>query len=449
MNRTGWRLSLVALLFAPLASHAADPEAILQRRAQEVAALITAEPRWAEDLFDASFLAAVPADKIRALASELHGKYGRIEAMNHVSQDSELSGKYEAILEKGFVMPVTISLTRTPPHSIAGLWFGPPAPGVLDLKGMVEELGKQEGAVSFGVYKLGDRELVPLVEKDADRALAIGSTFKLYVLGGLAREVEQGRRRLEETVRLETRYRSLPSGELHKWPAGSPVTLATLATLMISESDNTATDHLLFSLGREKVEAMLAEMGNSVAVRNIPFLATAEMFRLKVIDGGKAGESYLTRELASRKEYLAKELAGIPLSTDRIDTAALAKPMHIDTIEWFASARDLARAMQWLKRATDSPKTALLREILAVNPGLDVNEQAFPFVGYKGGSEAGVLNMTYLLRAKSGDWYALSCGWNDPQRALDEGKLAGLVTRTLSLLAKELEKPAAEAVRSE
>src|SRR6185436_600599 len=101
-----------------------------------------------------------------------------------------------------------------------------------------------------------------LVERDGDQALAIGSAFKLYVLGALARDVAEGKRHFDDTLRLEQRWMSMPSGKLQKWPVGTPLTLASAAALMISESDNTATDHLLFTLGRERVEAMLREMGN-------------------------------------------------------------------------------------------------------------------------------------------------------------------------------------------
>ena len=50
---------------------------------------------------------------------------------------------------------------------------------------------------------------------------------------------------------------SLPSGITQSWPAGSPVTLQTLATLMISISDNTATDTLV-TLERRKLDAFVA-----------------------------------------------------------------------------------------------------------------------------------------------------------------------------------------------
>lgn len=442
MRRGSWRALFTLGLATHLAS-AAEVPGNLEQRSKEVAALIAPDAKWADDLFDAAFLAAVPPEKVRAIGAELHRQCGKVEAMQLVERSSELSGKYEAVMEQGCVMPVTVGLTATPPHAVVGLWFGPPAPGLADLQAVTQELGRLGGAVSFGVYRITEKELVPIAEKDAERVLAIGSAFKLYVLGALAREVEQGRRHLEDIVRLEARWRSLPTGKLQQWPLGSPLTLQALAALMISESDNTATDHLLFTLGRGKVEALLPEMGNSAAARNVPFLSTGEVFRLKLAPGAKGCEAYASRDAAGRRLYLEQEVAQLALDPERIDAATLLRPTCIDAIEWFASARDLCKAMQWLERATASPKTAPLREILAINPGLDVPRQAFPFVGFKGGSEAGVLDLTFLLRSKAGGSYALSAGWNDPQAPLDEARFFGLVTRALNLLAKEIERPAA------
>lgn len=429
----------IALLSGSVQDVATKQETILDQRVREVAALIRDDPKWSDDLFDPSFLAAVPPKKLRELCSGLFQQCGPVVATSLVKRDSPLAGKFEALLETGLAMPLTIGLTASEPHSIVSLWFGAPAPGVADLKAASAELAKYPGVVSLGIYRVkkdGEKSaLEPIVEQNADHALAIGSTFKLYVLGALVHEVEAGRRAIAETITLQKKWRSLPSGKLHTWPEGSPVTLHTLAALMISESDNTATDHLLFTLGREAVEAMLAPMANSSVDENQPFLSTSEMFRLKLASGGKLWPEYLALPTPKRREFLAAKLP----ATDgpEMEGVGFTQPLEIERIEWFASARDLCRAMVWLRDATESAKTRALRDVLTINAGLDVSRDAFPFIGYKGGSEPGVLNLTYLLQSKAGDWYTLSCGWNDPAKAVDETKLIGLVTRMLALLAKE------------
>ena len=80
---------------------------------------------------------------------------------------------------------------------------------------------------------------------------------------------------------LDSALRSLPSGVLQSWPAGTPMTVESLAILMISQSDNTAADRLLHLLGRERVESRTRVAGNTHVARNTPFLTTREMFALK------------------------------------------------------------------------------------------------------------------------------------------------------------------------
>ncbi|HEY5219044.1 MAG TPA: hypothetical protein VIJ16_04505, partial [Gemmatimonadaceae bacterium] len=78
--------------------------------------------------------------------------------------------------------------------------------------------------------------------------------------------------------------------------------------------------------------------------------------------------------------------------------------------------------------------TAPARAILAVNPGLNLSGGEWTYVGYKGGSEPGVLDLTLLLWHRSGAWYIVSATWNDPARVVDEATLIGLVQRAVDLV---------------
>lgn len=78
----------------------------------------------------------------------------------------------------------------------------------------------------------------------------------------------------DHVVTLNQKLKSLPSGMTQEWPDHSAVTVQTLAALMISISDNTATDAVIHLLGR----GSLARYGASPFR---PFLTTAETFRLK------------------------------------------------------------------------------------------------------------------------------------------------------------------------
>ena len=147
------------------------------------------------------------------------------------------------------------------------------------------------------------------------------------------------------------------------------------------------------------------------------------MFRIKC--GGDAGPAWEELDLAGRRARLAAWEAA-PMPWKDFDVGRLSKPMRIETVEWHASARDLARGLDWLRRRTEAGPAAPLREVLAVNPGLPGVAARFAWCGYKGGSEPGVLALAFLLRDEAGGWWSIVAIQNDPTKNLDESKLHAL-----------------------
>lgn len=98
--------------------------------------------------------------------------------------------------------------------------------------------------------------------------------------------------------------------------------------------------------------------------------------------------------------------------------------MYINQIEWFFSTKELCRTVYELKNCDE----------LRINPGFALNED-WSFAAYKGGSEPGVLQYTYLLRKKNGaDFYAVSVTVNDTRNNVDEAKVSELTVRLLSMI---------------
>lgn len=420
------RWILWVLMSLPLCAQ----EATLESRLDELKAAFSAQPEWKDGLFSQVFTAALPPERLRSVIVDLHARTGSIERFELIEKKTEWSGRWRAITGEGYAMPVVLTLQAEPPHAIEGLFFQAPEPLIQDLPALSARIAKLHGSSSFGLWRLGDKPQL-ICGHEPDRSLAIGSAFKLYILGALLEE----KRGMDELVRLRPEWRSLPSGRLQEWPIGMPVTLGTLACAMISESDNTATDHLLFTLGRERVESMLARMGNAQPARSLPLLSTSEMFRLKLGGKGELAKGYAKLDTASRREYLEKELnpARMPLPDLEDAASGWSKPREIDTVEWFASASDLMRALDWLRTRTEND--ALVRGVLSINRGLAIPESEFPYVGFKGGSEPGVLCFAYIARDQRGDWYSLCLVRNDARRSISTELTAGLLTRAFALLA--------------
>lgn len=421
---------LLAVAAGPVTARLAaqGPDDALVRRANQVAALIRAEPAGFDTLFAPAFLAQVPPARLVPILAQIHRDGGVVTRVTLVERTGPTGGRFDFVTERGLAVPVRLTVEAEPPARVAGLFFSPPVRLAPDFPTLVQELRALPGTVSFQAARLEGDRVVPLAELNPDTALAIGSAFKLYALGTLVDEIRRGRRAWADVVRLDSAAKSVPSGALRDWPAGTALTLQTLATLMISQSDNTATDQLIRTLGRERVERHQAAMGHAAPGRNVPFPTTREITRLKTDTA--LGSRYLAADAGGRRALLAKAATG------PVDASALAggRPARIESLEWFASAADLVRAMRWLRDATAAGAAAAGRGVLAVNPGLPQPAGTWAYQGFKGGSESGVLNLTFLLAAPDGTWYAVAASWNDPAAPVDQNRLLGLVGRALQLL---------------
>jgi len=159
-------------------------------------------------------------------------------------------------------------------------------------------------------------------------------------------------------------------------------------------------------------------------------MTTRDMFLIKFSGDGSRARRYASLDAKQRADMLGKEVARSPLS----DVDFADKVVMPDKIEWFATTPDLTKAMNWLRLQADKPKLSPLLGVLGINKGVTIDEGRWSYAGYKGGSEPGVINMTYLLRATDGDWYSISCSWMNTKESVDEARFAGIVQKALELM---------------
>lgn len=255
-------------------------------------------------------------------------------------------------------------------------------------------------------------------ERNADEPLAIASSFKLYVLGELARQVQAGDAAWDDQIELRDELRSMPSGDFAFAPSGERVSVEELATEMIRVSDNTATDHLIDYLGRENVEEAFAAFGHSDPEANQPLLLTREFFGIKMTQSSQWMHSFTQADQEDRLTMLREEIA--PLHIDPYaGWGNWNGPTAIDGVEWFATANDLCKLMVSLWGMGAQSELEPIREILVSNRGGVDDTEMFPEAGYKGGYEAGVVNMTYVLEREDGRLFFVTAGYNDPSTVID------------------------------
>ncbi|TNB49268.1 hypothetical protein FF124_04590 [Martelella lutilitoris] len=344
-------------------------------------------------LVSESFARAVPDEQLTALVNRLKKETG---PAIKVEGDK---GEYLIVTETHEI-PVEISLDGD--GRIQGLFFSPPEVLTEGPAATLAAFEALPGTVSY----LVSSDDKTLFDRNADTPLAVASAFKLGVLKVLLSDIAAQTRNWQDIVTLQPEDRSLPSGRLQTFPDASPLTLHTLATLMIAESDNTATDMLMRVLGADRV-------ADALGLRSV--LTTRQAFALKA-------DPELARQYEAApvedKAAIAKKAAAAPLPS----VSAVLGPMTAG-IEWSLSNAKLCALMGEVA-GTD---------VFSVNPG-PVRPGDWQSVAFKGGSETGVLNLTAQLTGKDKRTVCLSVTINDTA-AIDETKAAGLFTRLAHQLA--------------
>jgi beta-lactamase class A len=374
---------------APEEPRVATPEAALRR--------LLAADKAREAWFSPDFLAKVPVSKVDEILASLRAEAGAFE-------DVRADGpRFVLVYAKA---TVAAGAAIDADGRFTTLFVRPPEPKSATLEQAVEAFRALPGKVSLLVVTDGAERAALAPEL----SLGVGSAFKLAVLAELRAQIDAKKRAWKDVVALSPSHRSLPSGHLHEWPDGAPMTVYGLAALMISQSDNTATDEVLALVGRTKVEAR--------APSNKPFLATREMFQLKAPSGAEDLAAWRRGGEADRRKLL-ETLAKKPAPP--VETYPDA-PTALD-VEWFFSARELCALMG---KVADLP-------LMSINPGL-AKKADWDRVAFKGGSEPGVHNLTTWLE-KGGKKHCVAATWNAPQK-LDAGAFHAAYTKALVALGK-------------
>jgi hypothetical protein len=335
----------------------------------------------------------------------------------------------------GSVTRVELDTDSSQSDKISGLLFQPAGdldPSLASWSQVDDAIAKVAPNVSLFAADL-DQACAPIHAQKSDARMALGSAFKLYVLAELAKEVDASQRSFSDKIAIQDALKSLPSGEFQNEAVGTEFTVQKFAENMISISDNTATDHLLATLGRTNVEAMVASSGHHAPADLRPFISTRELFTLKLMLSSAEQDAYVAASEADKRTMLTSFASRDP----RTAAVAWTTPKRIDELEWFASGEDLCKLALVLKGYMQKPTTKPIGDILAINPGLADGAGAFSYIGYKGGSEPGVFVMSWIVRRKSDSgWRFLSVAYNDTSAPIDERRAEYVAGAARALLAR-------------
>lgn len=353
-----------------------------------------AQSAWFSD----DFLAQVSIEQIDTILSQLSARLGSYENV------TATKGAYRIVFSKGY-LPINVVRVNSS-GQLNALLLGSPVVVGQSLADATHALTALPGKTSYIVLENGHE----IASANQNISLGVGSTFKLAILLALRKQIEAHKRRWSDVVHLQRSWKSFPSGDLQSWPEGTTLTLETLASLMISISDNTATDSLLNILGRRAVEPY--------TFGNVPYMTTRNMFTLKSAEGAGLRETWRTGSVSTRRAIVAK-LDAMPLPA----LADLDLAPALSDIEWHYTNRQLCSLMA---KVQDLP-------LMTINPGI-ASAADWKRVAYKGGSDGGVMSMTAFLTAKNGTNFCASATENDDKRAINESAFIGAFQTVASQL---------------
>lgn len=344
-------------------------------------------------MFAPAFLAQVPASRMQAITDEIVHMIGPVV-------DISQSGEDYIVASASHTMSLVLVLDGS--GRVAGLLMQPAVQTNLSIDEILAEMRALEGAVSYLVTEGG----ATLRRHNSEEKLAVGSAFKIAILAVLAEKIARGEASWDSVLRLGGHQVSLPSGTLQKLAIGSPLTVHTLAAMMISISDNTGTDMLLDFVGRAAVAAKL----------DVDFvLKTRELFLLK--SNANLRAKFLNGALDQRYA-LALEMDGMALPLPRD-----ASGQHVQGIEYYVSLNRLCTLIGEVAEL----------DVMQINPGV-ADKNDWGKITFKGGGEQGVLNFTTQVTGSDGIARCIAFSWN-ADGSLDSARATKLYAALIKALA--------------
>lgn len=383
-----------------------------------------------EQRFSGAFLSAISPATVVATVARLHGASAR---WAEVARDGDGVGA-EVRVAAG-TDPWILLIAIADDGSIEYLSIQPELTDDVDPPSSLDEVAQALGAageVAMLVADVSDGTCETIYDLDASSIRPVGSDFKLYVLGALVDAIAAGELRWDDPVVIRDDLKSLPSGTFQDLDNGTTLTVREFAQAMIAVSDNTATDHLIDLLGRPRVEAAQAVYGHAEPSLNMPMLTTREFFALKLALTDDERTAFIAADRDIRRARLAGDISHREVTLDEaIDWNT---PRAIHQIEYFASPRDLCRAMVALHTHPHGASVENVRTILGANPGGVELDDEWTYVGFKGGGEPGVLSLVWYLESDSRT-YVFVVNITNENESLPESQLIGLAHTALEFVA--------------
>jgi len=352
-------------------------------------------------------------------------RYGPPTSVRWLDQwPGSLGGVFEIRYKNGQTVRGGLLLARSDVPLIRKLYVSRPLPSAETLEKLLRAGGVAPDTCRVNLCAIDlatDAKTATLVRGvNEDRRVYLASLHKLTVLRALSRKIRAGDAAWSEVVQVQRPLKSRGSGILKNWPDGAPVTIYTLATLMLAESDNAATDHLITRVSRGAIEdaVRLGCFSSEPDPRNFPYLLMTELVSLRYRGGDRRIEvlaNYVGADQKKRMRIL-RDLRGTSMGKQP-ERIVSRPPVGADKIGWFASPREvcltavaLARSSKW------DPSQAEMAILRTGSNKIDLLPVAGDYVAAKAGLDWGHRSRFALVKSRSGKWHAVCLMLNGDER---------------------------------
>jgi beta-lactamase class A len=286
------------------------------------------------------------------------------------------------------------------------------------------------------VARITNNQCVPIEARAANTPRATASIFKVLVLGGLGRAINDGAISATQSVTLVAANRVRNSG-LSPEPLGTLFPLQDMATLMMGNSDNTATDHIHQLVGRPRLEGILGTFNHANATLMTPFLSLNENFGLLQSVSLADAQAYVSGTEDFQRTYVDTVLT--PLTVGSGPQLFNHTSLYL-TATWQSSATDICNAYAGIRRFNDlTAGFQVMDRALssqAAQPGV---RNRWDRVWYKGGSlnNGGgnvVLTHSWLVQSDSRGTFVVVAMANTNTPAIDQFAVQSATGRMLQLV---------------
>ncbi len=281
-------------------------------------------------------------------------------------------------------------------------------------------------------------QCVAIEQRAANQPRATASVVKNWVLGGVGRAIALGTLAADDPIVLVASELA-PAGMINIEPLGTPFPVRDLAVLMMGYSDNTATDLLHETIGRELIASVVNATATEAPNGLLPFLSVSEQFHLFRSFPLETALSYVNGSQAFRRQFLEEQI--VPLGPNNGGLYWHVQLLTQGTQQ--ATPNDICAMFAWARRLPRGSEAMAVVEA-AFGSGVaqpDVRRH-WDRVWYKGGSwiapnnEFHVLTHVWMLENAGRDPLVLIALSNSNTGGINQFQVQSVTGRILELLSQ-------------